>query len=308
MSKEIWLEPGSLWEKLKQTTEHALDCGALQPLPSEYEFVEQEGINFIVRILANLDRKDKAGKMQSEKKDSSGREFNPFLPYDKNLFVADISDTHVCLLNKFNVFNYHLLIVTRTFEDQEILLTLEDFTALWACMADFEGLAFYNAGKVAGASQRHKHLQLVPLPLAPQGPEIPIEATLDSVQWQGQIGTTSRLPFLHAIARPDLQRASSRLQAAEAMHQCYQSLLRATGLQGRTLTGKNRQASPYNLLATHQWMLLVPRARECGQSISVNALGFAGALLVRNGHEMQIVKDHGPMNILRGVAFDNESL
>lgn len=299
---EIWLEPGSLWEKLKHTTEHALRCGALQPLPANHEFVEQDGINFIVRILANLDRKEEAGKKQQGKKDTSGQQFNPFLPYDKNLFVADISDTHVCLLNKFNVFDYHLLIVTRVFEDQETLLNLEDFTALWACMADFDGLAFYNAGKIAGASQRHKHLQLVPLPLAPQGPEIPVEPALNSVQWQGQIGISPRLPFLHAIAQPDLGKTSSRLEGAEAMHQCYQALLRATGLQDGTVRDADRQTGPYNLLATRRWMLLVPRSQECCQSISVNALGFAGALLVRNGQEMQIVKEHGPMNILRGVA------
>ena len=41
---------------------------------------------------------------------------NPFLPYDPDLVVADISDTHVALLNKFNVIDHHLLIVTRCFK------------------------------------------------------------------------------------------------------------------------------------------------------------------------------------------------
>ncbi len=34
------------------------------------------------------------------------------------------------------------MIVTRRFEDQEELLTLRDLEAMWACMAEFEGLAF----------------------------------------------------------------------------------------------------------------------------------------------------------------------
>lgn len=301
--ERLTLAPGSLWGRVQESTERALGCGALQPLPSDCEFVEQGGINFIVRILANLSRKKAA---------PSGPAVNPFLPYDRDLFVADLSDTHVCLLNKFNVVDYHLLMVTREFEDQENLLNLKDFIALGACMAEIEGLAFYNAGKVAGASQQHKHLQLIPLPLAPQGPEIPIEPALQAAQWQGRIGVTPKFPFVHAIARPELQGADSRLDAAKAMFDCYHALVRATSLEERTLNGENRQIVPYNLLATRRWMLLVPRAQECFQSISVNALGFVGALLVRNRQELQIVKEHGPMTILGGVThrrdFDNGPL
>ena len=88
-----------------------------------------------------------------------GRHFDPFLPYEPEMFVADISPTHVCLLNKFNVIDHHLLVVTRAFEEQDAAINAADFAALWACMAEVDGLAFYNAGKLAGASQRHKHLQ-----------------------------------------------------------------------------------------------------------------------------------------------------
>ncbi|NIO40609.1 MAG: phosphorylase, partial [Burkholderiales bacterium] len=45
--------------------------------------------------------------------DQSDMAMNPFLPYGKDLFVSDISETHLALLNKFNVIDYHLLIVTR---------------------------------------------------------------------------------------------------------------------------------------------------------------------------------------------------
>ena len=40
-----------------------------------------------------------------------------------------------------------------------------DFDALARGLAAIDGLAFYNGGTVAGASQPHKHLQLVPVPL-----------------------------------------------------------------------------------------------------------------------------------------------
>ena len=162
------LQPGTLWARLLAQTDHALRCGALQPIPTADERIEQNGIHFILRILASLARKDQVGKAQSRQ--AAGAGFNPFLPYEEDLFVADISATHLCLLNKFNVLDHHLLIVTREFEEQENRLNLEDFAALWTCMAEFEALAFYNSGRIAGASQPHKHLQMVPLPLAPAGP------------------------------------------------------------------------------------------------------------------------------------------
>jgi ATP adenylyltransferase len=50
-------------------------------------------------------------------------------------------------------------------------------------------------------------------------------------------------------------------------------------------------------------MLLVPRSREFFNSISINSLGFAGALLVRNGEQMDILKKLGPMTALKSVAL-----
>ncbi len=295
------LQPGTLWAKVTERTEHALRCGALQSIPTEYEFVEQGGISFLVRILSNLARKDEAKKKQDKKTATSGKEFNPFLPYEEDLFVADISDTHLCLLNKFNVVDYHLLIVTRAFEEQETWLTLQDFEAMWACLAEIDGLVFYNAGKTAGASQRHKHLQLVPLPLAPKEPKIPIEPALASLRFEDSVGTIPEFPFVHAVARLDPRWVESPLEGAQTTLECYHTLLSAVGLPCDGVSG-NKQSGPYNLLATRQWMLIVPRSQEDFESISVNSLGFAGALLVRNEQQMKILKERGPITVLNSVA------
>lgn len=293
---KILLKPGTLWKSVKERTEHALQCGALLSIPTEFEFIEQDGIRFLVRILSNLNRKKAAKEKQEKQSVVSGQEFNPFLPYEEDLFVADISDTHVCILNKYNVVDRHLLIITRAFEEQESLLTLEDFAAMWACLADFDGLAFYNSGKSAGASQRHKHLQLVPLPLVPSGPQIPIEPLLKAGQFQEANVTLAKLPFVNAFAplNPDWMR--SPFTAAQATLEVYRSLLGAVGLDAK-------QLGAYNLLATREWMLIVPRSQEHFESISVNSLGFAGTLLVRNAAEMEILKAQGPMTILKNVAI-----
>ncbi|MDB9303491.1 MULTISPECIES: ATP adenylyltransferase family protein [Cyanophyceae] len=289
---KILLKPGTLWKSIKEQTENALKCGALLSIPTDFEFVEQNGSKFLVRILSNLARKDTA-KQQKKKT-------NPFLPYEQDLFVADISQTHVCILNKFNVVDYHLLIITRAFEEQEKLLTLEDFAAMWACLAEFEGLAFYNGGKIAGASQPHKHLQIVPLPLTPSGVQIPIEPLLTSAQFADSVTTVPELPFIHALAKLDPNWSNSPLEAAAATLGLYESLLSAVGLEA---VDDNRQSGAYNLLATREWMLIVPRSHEHFDSISVNSLGFAGALLVRNEQQMQIIKEQGPMTILQNVAL-----
>ena len=135
--KHSILQPGTLWARLLARTDHALRRGALQPIPTSYERIEQNGIHFILRILATLARKDEVQKAQPAQSAGTGN-FNPFLPYEEDLFVADISATHLCLLNKFNVLDHHLLIVTREFEEQENRLNLDDFDALWICMAEFE--------------------------------------------------------------------------------------------------------------------------------------------------------------------------
>ncbi|MGM3307061.1 ATP adenylyltransferase family protein [Anabaena sp. WFMT] len=287
---KILLKPGTLWAKVKQTTAQALQCGALKSIPTEFEFIEQDGVKFLVRILSNLNRKQAAKKKQDQQTANTGKEFNPFLPYEEDLFVADISDTHVCILNKFNVVDYHLLIITRAFEEQESLLTLEDFAAMWACLADFDGLVFYNGGKIAGASQRHKHLQI--LPFSQQ--EIPITPLLTAAKFPDSIATIPGLPFLHAFTTLDLK------EGAEVTFTKYQTSLEAVGIEA---VENNRQSGAYNLLATREWMLIIPRFQEEFESISVNSLGFVGALLVRNAEQMQLLKDLGPMNVLKKVAW-----
>lgn len=99
---------GTLWPLVVHRTQEALRCGALQPIATLSERVEQAGVRFIIRMISSPQRKQKE------------RSENPFLPFDEALFVSEISDTHVCLLNRFNVIEHHLLFVTRYFEDQEL--------------------------------------------------------------------------------------------------------------------------------------------------------------------------------------------
>ncbi|MDY7804268.1 phosphorylase [Burkholderia stagnalis] len=288
------LQPGTLWPAIVQRTAHALRTGVLRPIETVQSSIVDGGVRFLVRRVSSLARKDTAR--------AAGRAGgNPFLPYDPDLFVADISDTHVALLNKFNVIEHHLLIVTRRFEAQESLLNVADFAALLACMAEFGSIGFYNGGAAAGASQAHKHLQIVPLPFVEGGPALPISPLIESARIAGAIGTIPGLAFAHAFAPLELFAAPVH-ETARAACERYRALLDAVGIRALDVDGEPRQSAPYNLLVMPTGLLLVPRSTERVEGISINALGFAGSLFVRDDAQMQIIDRVGPMNLLRRAA------
>ncbi|HWR97560.1 MAG TPA: hypothetical protein VN317_03990 [Candidatus Methanoperedens sp.] len=297
-------EPGTLAAAVSATTTRALASGALLPIPTDSTFLEEGGVRFFVRVLANLARKDEE-RWRRERQAAAGTPVNPFLPYERALFVADVSEAHVALLNKFNVVERHLLIVTREFEDQRSLLTPADVAALWRCLAEYPGLGFYNGGAEAGASQLHKHLQLVPLPLAPAGPPVPIEPLIARAppRGAGAVATLPGFDFQHAFAR--LDRGSESAGAdARTVWETYRTLLAHVGLRAPSdAAPAERQSGPYCLLVTRDWMLLVPRSREHFGAVSINSLGYAGALLVRNEAELRALREAGPLAALRETAL-----
>lgn len=296
-------EPGTLQAKVQVRTAHAMQRGAIVTIPTRFELVEQAGVNFLIRIVSNLVRKVQANVDQRHPSKAVNTDQDPFLPYDQDLFVADISDTHVCLLNKYNVLDHHILMVTRTFQEQESFLTLSDIEAVLLCLTEFEGLAFYNAGEAAGASQRHKHLQMVPLPLTAEVSHLPIEPLLETARFEGTIGRAPGLPFSHVLVRMNPEWIAFPLKGAQELLKQYLHLLQTLGLADGGTGEETRSPGPYNLLVTRQWLLLVPRSTECFEDISVNALGFAGGFLVKNEAQLDRLKTCGPMTALRHVAL-----
>lgn len=302
-NRRQFLQPGSLRSLLLDTTRNALAVGALQPIPTDFEIVPDGDIRFLVRVLTNLQRKDKEKAKRRQESEKTGHRFNPFLPYEERLFVSDITPTHLALLNKFNVLEHHLLIVTREFEDQEELLSVADFEALLLALREMDGLAFYNGGVVAGASQPHKHLQLVPLPFLPgtTEPRLPVEQLIGEAL-QSIPSPVEKLPFVNSAIALEGEMFEEPERFASELHRLYGALLEQCGLEARLSPPGARQSAPYNLLVTREWMFLVPRSEEFFLGASVNSLGFAGALLVRNTDELEILKEHGPLKALQAVA------
>jgi len=280
----------SLLQQLRERSRDALASGALQPIETDARVVEDGGISFVVRVLGNLKRK--AAAAQSAR--------DPFLPpYEPDLYVGEVAATHVALLNKYNVLPHHLLLVTRDYEPQTQLLNRGDLAALLWALSQVDGLGFYNGGAEAGASQTHKHLQLVPRPLADVGPPVPFEPWFERHAPQRLCAAVPGLAFRHAVTPVPGHWWQTPQRAADAAYKTYRALLSACALGSDGPV----QSAPYNLLLTRRWMWLVARSCEAYADIPVNALGFAGALLVNSEARLATLAGLGPMRVLAGVGM-----
>lgn len=282
------LTPGTLWPAIVDRTRHALACGALEPIETRETIVEDGGLRFAIRRASSLALKAlRAGAGASAE---SAPQRNPFLPPDPDLVVGDVSETHVAVLNRFPVIAHHLLVVTREYVEQAAPLDEDDFAALLACLAEFPSLGFYNGGAGAGASQPHKHLQVVPLPLA-EGVPLACDLALEP-RGSGRVLRVPAFDFAHAVAATEPEWLRDPVTAAPAITARYHALLAAASVAG----------GPYNLLVSARQMLVVPRAQERFRGVSINALGFAGSLFAKDDQELAILRHARPRAVLAAVA------
>ena len=107
-------------------------------------------------------------KQQFRKSDVFLEPFEPGICIDDNL-----TKTHRLLFNKYPSRKRHVLVVTKEKEGQGELLNWRDFEAALITMKALDGFVFYNSCKEAGASQPHKHLQVIPVQSLPYS-RIPI--------------------------------------------------------------------------------------------------------------------------------------
>lgn len=275
------------WAAVVARAEAALAAGAMHDFECELTFLEDAGVDFVVRRATKFPRGETAaGRGRAAPKLPD----NPFLDPEPHLVVGPVGDAHLAMLNKFSVLREHLLLVTRHFIDQRTLLAEGDFAALAECMKEAEVLAFYNGGAEAGASQAHKHLQVVTLPLSPRR-SVPMSALLER--------EPVALPFRHAFTRL----AEGDAARPEVMQARYRKLLELAGIEAGRRDGLEWQSQPYSLVLTHEWMLLVPRSRDRFEGISINTLAFAGSFFVRDGAQLDAIARAGPMRVLEGVAL-----
>ena len=277
----------TFWATVAARAEAALAAGAMHDFRCELQFIEDAGVDFVVRRATMFPRGETAA---GRGKDAPKLPGNPFLDPEPHLVVGPVGDAHLAVLNKFSVLREHLLLVTRQFMDQRTLLAERDFAALSECMRQAKVLAFYNGGPEAGASQAHKHVQVVTLPLSPRR-SVPMSALLER--------EPAMLPFRHAFTR--LARGDTA--QPDALLAAYRSLLERAGIEPVRRDGIEWQSQPYRLVVTHEWMLVVPRSRDRFHGISINTLAFAGSFFVRDATQLDAIARAGPMGVLASVAL-----
>ena len=271
-----------LWLKADQVIERARASGVLEPITTDVQWYSEQGIPFCLRTISH--------RKPGSKPDAEIDE-DPFVHFDPTLLVTELGEKHHCLLNKYPVLDRHLLIVTREYEPQTYLLNRRDFYAAACGLKARDALVFYNSGSIAGASQSHKHLQLVG-----DLDAIPFSPLFDLLQ-SVAVHQLAQLSFEHRLIALPEQLFTEPNEEAQLLERYYLQFSDELNIRH---VGEVVQYS-YNLLLTRQWMMLIPRRQETVLGVSINALGFVGNLLVRNAEQLDNLKHYGLMRALKNL-------
>ncbi|KXJ94267.1 ATP adenylyltransferase-domain-containing protein [Microdochium bolleyi] len=278
--------------------------------------------------------KGKDGSLDKPKK----KPFNPFANPDPALLITVLPPpaSHTLVLNKFAIVPEHFILITNAFKPQTHLLEADDLEAAYACVRAYhedavaaasttaadtpahesggnrpggsELFVFFNSGPHSGASQPHRHLQLLPIESMRVGLDdatgAPSGTQVRQKEWTPLINTLVHEPqqqdhYNHQPsdrqlggAKPPFEVFSTPISAemsASDRHAAYVALYHnacaAMGEYNRTRPGLAvESAAPaegsgtgearisYNLAMTNSVMALCPRLAE-GSAIYGEAQG-----------------------------------
>ncbi|ORY80200.1 HIT-like domain-containing protein [Leucosporidium creatinivorum] len=311
-----------LGTKVKAAYTKAVQSGAVRFTESEIEEADDEetGIPFEIRFAPALQKKPTAVKEEPADKSARPDPFAP--PYVEDLYVTEdtlveegetVGEDFVVLLNKFCVTPRHFLLVTKEFKPQTSPLSPLELIAAWQIVKQLgareKHLAFFNSGELSGASQPHKHIQFIPLSNGiapfdnfinsnkPQNPKAPFQLPLPYAN------------FTTLLAPPPGQDLSMYFASTFlALLDLMIDHLRRTSLSTPDAPAIRLSSLSYNVILTESYLHIVPRTAECyetddGTKVSINALGFAGMVLVKDQKSLEKIKEVGVLKVLSGVAY-----
>ncbi|RPB16512.1 hypothetical protein P167DRAFT_532063, partial [Morchella conica CCBAS932] len=187
------------------------------------------------------------------------------------------------ILNKFCAVENQVLLISIAPRFQTEPLDADELAVVGTVLRRLgkEQIAFYNCGKESGASQPHKHVQVVALGEAAFGGLYPgrVERRED-----GGLTHHPDVPYTHFIAHPPPKATGKQL------HHLFAALLAAT----KRALG-NPEMPHYNFLMTTEWMVMVPRTRGECDGVGVNSLGMMGVLWLGDDEQLEVWK---------GIGFD----
>ncbi|WP_320676853.1 ATP adenylyltransferase [Prochlorococcus sp. MIT 1300] len=275
----------SYWRKALIRTNQALENGALVHLRTKVEtLTNNPGNDFELRSLsvptpAHLN--------------AAGPKINPFRPWDKRLEIECVSKEHVLILNKYPVHKGHMLLITKRWEPQNGWISIEDWNAIAKIDYDTSGLWFFNSSSNAGASQPHRHLQLLRRASG--------EMICPREDWFiDRIKNKKDETVLDRSCLVIQREPTSNQQEGIILMQKYCELVTAMSIGDPMRDEAPR--TPYNLLITPRWIAVIKRRKEGAYGFSINGLGFAGYLLSTEDSDIEWLQKHGPTSLIESVV------
>ncbi|KAI9095444.1 HIT-like domain-containing protein [Phlyctochytrium arcticum] len=312
----------NLSKLIRSTFESAQQHGSLVFSKSVTSSIRTlEGIPFEIRLAPSLASKPSeygGSKQKSEKK------ANPFLPYDPTLYITNF-ESHNLLLNKFSLVEGHVLLTTKEFASQFDPLNESDFAAAWKVLSEPDTsnyLVFYNCGENSGASVPHKHVQLIPPSTdSPDGTFPPIQSVIEQYRSSHEIYqpfVLTDLAFAHSIALLPTKSSTSTAPTAGLLESTYRALitssfemarldpqpcLQPSALLASGIPDPEAKHTSYNFVMTSDFMMIVPRRAPVARTIAINSVAFAGLMLAKSEPDLDVIRDAGPIQLLKEVAF-----
>ena len=276
MSLEIY------WKKALEQTRISIDDKSLYPLKTDIitnDLYKKD--DFIIR---------KIDTSKFNNKKLYGPKQNPFCPWEKILEIDKIGDNHQLILNKYPVQKGHILLITNNWKPQNGWLDIKDWEAIQQVNKDTSGLWFFNSSPIAGASQPHRHFQL----LRRSRNEISCPRENWFLEMNLDQNINSKLKKNIIVSKFNF------LENSVSLFELYLELCKKLGL-GDPISDK-KPIYPYNVLITNKWIAVIKRKNDHIHGFSINGLGFAGYLLVTEKSDVNYLKKFGPEKLLESFV------
>ena len=272
-----------LWKLALIRSEQAISSKSIIPFKTNLHEFQQGKYNYKLVTLI--------GKLRTQTSPSCGPHINPFSPWEKDLEISKINNTHVLILNKYPVEIGHMLLITDRWQPQNGWLTLEDWEALVTVNKDTNGLWFFNNSFNAGASQPHRHLQLLR--------RTKEDHLFPRQQWfENQLMNESNVN--NVIARSTIVKPIKNIKSAREINISYLSLCKKLKIGDPQIDSLPLKS--YNILLTNKWISIITRSIESYKGFNINALGFAGYLLANKNSDVKWLMNNNAENLLENVV------
>ena len=261
-----------------------------------------------------------ANKPKEPKRDASGQRIDPFAHPPKDLFITDLSANHYLVLNKFPVTREHFILATTQYREQTHILEPDDLAATLECIQAYADdgqrlFAFFNCGEHSGASQPHRHIQLLPLGQVAAGLDAPgVRLGSEWTVLADQLLSAqarAKLPF-----RVFVEPLGGDL-SGEKLHATYLGLYKQAFQAVKSREPSDEELSgevsfSYNMAMTQDIMVLCPRIAEgaplkdsTGNQVGwlgLNGTVLAGTALVKTEDEFKFLVGDGAGAVEEGLG------